>query len=93
MAERTPIPNPWVRAAKRRWPQYTVVPDGEGQGPYALVNGSMMYVRLFGFRMFAEQALNERPDCKFCTLVEIQPDFGFRQVQNWLQADLIERDR
>lgn len=76
------VPNstaqPWIRAAKKRWPNYTVTCDLPSAGRFAVVNRSLASVHLFGFHMFAQQFLNARPEpADLLALVELTPDYGF----------------
>jgi hypothetical protein len=57
MAEQSKELSPYVRAARRRWPSYTVV----GDGPYARACSVTSTVRLYGFRMLA--ILERGQDC------------------------------
>ena len=94
------IPNstatPWIRAAKRRWPNYSVSFDEPSAGRFAVINKSLACVHLFAFRMFAEAYASARPEpADLISLVEISPDWGCSTTHAPLRvtADRIERDR
>ncbi|MGH9505045.1 MAG: hypothetical protein ACRD20_19500 [Terriglobales bacterium] len=54
----------------------------------------MHYVALFDFRLFAEAYLSERPDHRFCTLLEIRPDYGQPgRVKNAVDRNTSDRER
>ncbi|HZQ23400.1 MAG TPA: hypothetical protein VFA89_11435 [Terriglobales bacterium] len=92
--------SPWVRAAMKRWPGYSVQSEHGGDGgPIALVNRSLHYVVLFALELFAQQALQDREargDAGFCELHRLQPDYGAVRNTNGplrVNADLMEREK
>ena len=80
MAEHSKELSPYIRAAKQRWPSYTVV----GDGPYARACPVTSTVRLYGFRMLA--ILEQSQDCSnwechhLHKLVRLEPLFPRRPV-------------
>ena len=64
--------NPYYRAAKKRFPGYTV----SGSGPWAVVNRSLNYVHLNDFEDLATREFSARSDKAFCSLIRLQPDYG-----------------
>ena len=91
------VPNstaqPWIRAAKKRWPNYTVTCDLPSAGRFAVVNRSLASVHLFGFAMFAQQFLNARPEpADLLALEELTPDYGWTSTPQPVRVNTY-RDR
>jgi hypothetical protein len=58
----------WRQIAQARWRGWSI----EGDGPYAVVNGPLTYIRLFEFAMCAAQYLDERTDREYLKIVELK---------------------
>lgn len=94
---REKIIGPFERAARKRWPDYSVT----GEGPVAAVNTSLHSVHLFQFELLAQDYVAEiegRGMREYLTMYKLQPDYCATFNSNngrplRVSADTMERER